>query len=239
MSELLTKQEWLRKKRQKKVILFIIAFVIMIVVVTLSAIFVRRIVEDFFGISNKREAITYTLSNGTVITRNYLTPNEYSRPQDKLRRVKGVVIHYTGNPGTSAKGNRDYFEGLARSKKTYASSHYIIGLEGEIIQCIPLNEIAYASKQRNVDTISIEVCHEDTTGKFNEKSYNSLVALTAALCYEYGLEEKDIMRHYDVTEKLCPLYYVEHEDEWIVLQKDVMLEMIRMRLMSINENEVE
>ncbi|HWT76315.1 MAG TPA: peptidoglycan recognition family protein, partial [Mobilitalea sp.] len=163
-----------------------------------------------------------TLSNGEVIQIHYLTPNPYSRPQTKLRRVKGVVVHYTANPGTSADNNRSYFEGLKTKKTTYASSHFIIGLEGEVIQCIPLTEESYASNDRNNDTISIECCHPDETGAFNQETYDSLVALTAALCIEYNLESEDVIRHYDVTGKLCPLYYVEHEDAWITFKSDVM-----------------
>lgn len=104
--------------------------------------------------------------------------NEYSRPGIALEKVNGIVIHYTANPGTSAEQNRDYFNGLANSKKTKASSHFVIGLDGEIVQCIPCNEIAYASNDRNSDTISIECCIEDDSGKFNEDTYKSLVELT-------------------------------------------------------------
>ena len=69
-----------------------------------------------------------------------------------------------GNPGSSAQSNRDYFEGLKDSGETYASSNFIVGLEGEVIQCIPTNEIAYCSNERNSDTVSIEVCHETADG---------------------------------------------------------------------------
>lgn len=149
-----------------------------------------------------------------AIEEQFLTPNEYSRPGVKLRRVKGIVVHYTANPGSSAKNNRNYFQGLKDSKETYASSHFIIGLEGEIIQCIPLEEISYASNKRNIDTISIECCHQDETGKFTEKTYRSLVKLVAWLCGKYNLKQDDIIRHYDVTQKICPKYFVDHEDAW-------------------------
>jgi len=99
-----------------------------------------------------------------------LTPNPYSRPQKALEKVNGIVVHYTANPCTSARQNRDYFNGLAETKKTKASSHFVIGLEGEIVQCIPCNEISYASNNRNSDTISIECCIEDETGKFNDST---------------------------------------------------------------------
>lgn len=170
---------------------------------------------------SKKETITGTLSNGEVVKVDYLTPNRYSRPGTELKQINAVVVHYTANPGTSAKNNRSYFEGLKTKGTTYASSHYIIGLEGEVLQIIPLTEEAYASNDRNGDTIAIECCHPDETGEFNEQTYASLVSLTAALCVEFDLGEEDVIRHYDVTGKPCPLYYVEHEDAWEVFKADV------------------
>ena len=102
-----------------------------------------------------------------------LTGNEYPRPAAALKKVKGVVIHYTANPGTDALANRNYFEGLKDSHVTKASSHFVIGLDGAIVQCIPSTEIAYASNERNKDTISIECCIEDDTGKFNQATYDA------------------------------------------------------------------
>lgn len=150
-----------------------------------------------------------------------LTINEYSRSGEANNKINGIVVHYTANPGTTASQNRSYFEGLKESKLTKASSHFIIGLEGEIVQCIPTNEVAYASNERNYDTISIECCHPDETGKFDEKTYQSLVHLTAWLCGKFNLKPKDVMRHYDITGKLCPLYYVENEAEWEQFIEDV------------------
>lgn len=147
--------------------------------------------------------------------------NEYSRPGTALTEVNGIVIHYTANPGTTARQNRDYFAGLAESHKTSASSHFVIGLSGEIIQCIPCNEIAYASNDRNSDTISIECCIPDETGKFNDSTYQSLVQLTAWLVGRYDLTVEDVIRHYDVTGKNCPKYFVEHESAWETFRSDI------------------
>lgn len=155
------------------------------------------------------------------IEKMFLTPNQYSRPQKELKSVKGIVIHYTANPGSTAKENRNYFENLKNKRSKYASSHFVVGLDGEIVQCIPLDEIAYASNSRNDDTISIEVCHEDKSGKFNEETYDTLVHLVAWLCDEYGLKKEDIIRHYDVTGKLCPKYFVEHKKEWKKFKNNV------------------
>lgn len=150
-----------------------------------------------------------------------LTVNEYSRPGIALNEVKGIVIHYTANPGTSAKANRDYFEGLKDSHATKASAHFIVGLEGEIVQCIPTGEIAYASNDRNSDTLSIECCYENEDGSFNQATYDEVIHLTAWLCANFGLSSEDVIRHYDVTGKLCPLYYVENPDAWEQFKADV------------------
>ncbi len=134
-----------------------------------------------------------------------------------LTEVKDIVIHYTGNPGSTAQNNRDYFN----KPSTQVSSHFVIGINGEIIQCIPLDEKSAATNHRNKDTISIEVCHEDESGAFSEAAYSSLVKLTAWLCTNSDLDEKDIIRHYDVTGKECPLYYVHNEDKWEQFKADV------------------
>ena len=156
---------------------------------------------------------------GVVV--DYLRPNKYSRSCKALDKVKGIVVHYTANPGTDAKANRDYFDGLAQSGETYASSHFVIGLDGTVIQCIPLSEMSYASNDRNEDTISIECCHPGKDGKFTNETYKALVKLTAWLCDYYKLSSDDIIRHYDVTGKMCPKYFVDHEDKWKKFRKDV------------------
>lgn len=150
---------------------------------------------------------------------NLLDMNKYSRPGTRLGKVKGIVVHYTANPGTDAMANRNYFNNLPKinAKKgtnTYASSHFVIGLDGTIVQCIPTEEIAYASNERNSDTISIECCHKKKSGKFTKETYRSLILLTKYLCVRFGLEIKDVIRHYDVTGKNCPKYFVEHPDAW-------------------------
>ncbi len=150
-----------------------------------------------------------------------LTQNPYSRPSTKTERIRNIVIHYTANPGSTAMQNRNYFEGLKDSKETSASSHFVIGLEGEIVQCIPTAEVAYASNHRNSDTVSIETCHWQETGKYTEETYASMVELTAWLCIKFDLDENDVIRHYDVTGKICPKYFVDHEDAWEEFRQDV------------------
>ena len=140
----------------------------------------------------------------------------HSRRGQKLDGVEDIVIHYVGNPGTTAQQNRNWYE----NPESTVSSHFVVGLEGEVIQCVPLDEISSATNWRNNDTISIEVCHPDETGKFNDATYDALVKLTAGLLESSGLDEEHIIRHYDVTGKECPLYFVEYEDAWAQFKAD-------------------
>lgn len=166
------------------------------------------------------------------ITENFLTPNKYSRPQIPLEKVTKIAVHYVGNPNTSATNNRSFFEGLKdqipdktgiyclKKDGTYlldanrnkvkirsVSSHFLVGLQGEIIQCIPLDEWSYCTNKANGYSVSIECCHPDSTGKFTEATEQSLAELCAHLLEKFSLGVDDIIRHYDVTGKQCPLWW--------------------------------
>lgn len=158
------------------------------------------------------------------IEQNFIRKNIYSRPAVSRYVINDIVIHYVANPNTSAARNRNYFDSLADQTGDdgqSASAHFVIGLDGEIIQCIPIREIAYTSNFRNMDTVSIECCHPDETGKFTEATYQSLVKLTAWLCDEIGIGRDRVIRHYDITEKNCPKYFVDNENAWNTFLSDV------------------
>ena len=141
----------------------------------------------------------------------------FARTGVKLVEINNIVVHYTGNPSSTAQNNRDYFN----KPDTDVCSHFVIGLDGEIIQCVPLDEKSAASNNRNLDTISIEVCHPDSSGKLNDATYASLVKLTAWLCDNSGLKGKDVIRHYDITGKVCPKYFVDNQSAWEDFLEDV------------------
>ena len=165
------------------------------------------------------------------ITQDLLRPGADSRPGTRIGPIRHVVVHYVGNVGSSAKDNRDYFEGNVDGRKV--SSHFIVGIYGEIIQCIPIDEVAYAQGVKetymaqgmvnhNYDSISIENCHPYSNGQFTSETYWALVKLSAWLLQKYGLGTDALMRHYDATTntaigvhgKGCPLYFVEHPEAW-------------------------
>ncbi len=210
------------RQRNRRVFLFCLGMVLLVILGgrLLSTVRTRR--PAVRPIQEQSEGPTEFEKEGAPhIDVELLDPNEYSRPQIPLEEVKHIAIHYTANPGSTAMDNRNYFNNLAATHETKASSHFVVGLEGEVIQCIPTAEISYATNERNVDTLSIECCHWDESGEFSEATYDSVVKLTAWLCTRFGITQDDVIRHYDVTGKLCPKYYVEHPDEWEQMKRDI------------------
>ena len=151
-----------------------------------------------------------------------ITPNKWSRPHTKIGKIKNIVVHWVGNAGSTAENNAKYFNSLKDGRGTYASSHYIVGNDGVVVRCVPENEVAYHASSANSYSIGIEVCHPDSTGKYTEAAYKALIELLVDLCTRYKLEPTQaIIRHYDVTGKVCPKYYVENEKAWKQLKQDV------------------
>jgi N-acetylmuramoyl-L-alanine amidase len=186
-----------------------------------------------------------TMNSTYEITEKLLDKNIYSRPGSKMKGKRGVCIHWVANPLSTATGNRNYFNNLKNQgpevhKKRYASSHEIIGLDGEVVVCVPKDEVAFhagaksyrakvhelLSGSPNRYLYGIEVCHPDWYGKFSPVTYKTVIQRVAHLLIEFGLApSKDTLwRHYDVTGKDCPRYYVKNPKAWDQLINDITYE---------------
>ncbi len=219
-----------RKRRRRKILIRrIVIFIFVIIVIALLTGVGVGIYSLIGFINGKQPTLPIKLGKSERVEKaieltvpdwvdvELIHKHNTARSGTQLSDIKNIVIHYVGNPNTSAKNNRDYFD----KPDTTVSSHFVVGLEGEVIQCVPLYEKSAATNNRNKDTISIEVCHPDESGKYGDKTYASLIKLTAWLCKELKLDENDVIRHYDVTGKICPKYYVENEDAWHTLKQDI------------------
>lgn len=210
----------IQRKKQERVRQLLLLSMLAVSALIVAAAVLILIKSIFF----KKPVDPKDVSVPDYVNVNLLTPNPFSRPQKPLEKINGIVVHYVANPCSTARENRNFFENLKKQtgeKTQSVSSHFVIGLEGEVVQCIPLDEVAYASNNRNSDTISIECCHPDETGKFYDSTYESLLNLTAYLCKEFDLKPEDVIRHYDVTGKSCPKYFVDHPEEWEQFHKDL------------------
>lgn len=169
-----------------------------------------------------------------MITEKLLTKNEYSRPGKALSKILGIVVHYVGVPNQKAENTVAYFESLKNgTNKTYASAHYVIGTDGNGIHCIPDVEVAYHCGAReykagiterlgnypNYTTIGIEMCHSKEG--FTEETLETTASICAQLLLEHDLNINNLYRHFDITGKLCPKFFVEDESKWKAFKKRV------------------
>ncbi|MFK8104187.1 MAG: SH3 domain-containing protein [Saprospiraceae bacterium] len=141
-----------------------------------------------------------------------------------IRKLKGIVIHWTANTakGADAIRNRNYFNTTDR----WASAHYIVD-DHSIVQCLPDYEVGYHVGGRTYKPIGEEIREDNLTPNYfligiemcvNEdgdwdKTYQYSVELTQFLLNKYNFTIKNLYRHYDITGKLCPMMMID-EKPW-------------------------
>ncbi len=222
MAQPMSKAEWRRRKRRKVIIIRTVVFTFILAVVALLAVGIVWLVRTLF----LHEKLGTLKSAGDIaIQAELLTVNDNSRPGNRMGKseVKGIVIHFTDEPGLSAMEQRNYYEQLASTKQASTGSHFIIGINGEIIQCIPVNEECCANGKHNKDMISIEYCHNDEDGTPSNETYTALVKLTAKLLQEFKLDSTQVYCHNAISDSIidCPRYFVNNPDKWAAFKNDV------------------
>ena len=147
-----------------------------------------------------------------------ITKVNYTKGKNK--KNKYIVIHYVGATG-GAEDNCKYFETVNRN----ASANYFIGHKGEIWQCVEDNDIAWHCGAntykhpycRNSNSIGIELCCKKAangTWFFEEATIKTAIELTKELMKKYNIPVSNVIRHYDVTGKICPEPYVRDVPAW-------------------------
>jgi N-acetylmuramoyl-L-alanine amidase len=126
--------------------------------------------------------------------------------------IKYLVIHYTANDGDSDQNNATYF----KTNYVEASAHYFVDSDS-VTQSVPDNYVAWHCGAntykhpvcRNNNSIGIELCDDRKNGVIyptNETIKNAL-ELVEYLMNKYSIPKENVIRHYDVTGKLCPEYW--------------------------------
>ena len=129
--------------------------------------------------------------------------------------IKFIVIHYTGNDGDTDENNGKYFA----NNDVNTSAHYFVD-DDSITKSVPDNFIAwhcggktYKHKScRNANSIGIEICDDVKNGSIypSAKTIQNVLELTRSLMQKYNIPAENVIRHYDVTGKLCPAYWVDN-----------------------------
>lgn len=131
----------------------------------------------------------------------------------RASKVKYLVIHYTAGHNDTAENNGQYF---AR-EKVGASAHYFVD-ETAIVQSVPDEYVAwhcggnsyYHDKCRNSNSIGIEICTKYQGGEysFSPEAVAHAQELTRQLMQKYEIPVDRVIRHWDVTHKVCPAPFV-------------------------------
>lgn len=130
-----------------------------------------------------------------------------------INDIKYIVIHYTGNDGDTDENNGIYFN----REVVQVSAHYFVDSDS-ITQSVPDDYIAWhcGTKQaykhkecRNANSIGIEICDDIKNGVIypSAKTIENTLELTKSLMKKYNIPKENVIRHYDVTGKLCPAYW--------------------------------
>jgi len=160
-----------------------------------------------------------------MLFKQYLTTRNFTKV-NHIRNIKYIVIHYTANDGDTDEGNSSYFHGTYRG----ASAHYFID-EDSSTQVVLDNDISwhcgdtqkytnggaqYKSICTNLNSIGIEMCSDKNNGVYyiSDKTVANTITVVKALMKKYGIDSAHVIRHYDVTGKICPQPFVANVNLW-------------------------
>jgi N-acetylmuramoyl-L-alanine amidase len=168
----------------------------------------------------------------------YLKVNPYTNPDIANTEVRGVVWHYTASQGATAENIAKYFNGTCIVNKRYASAHDVIDAK-EVINMIKYNRIAYHAHDRNrqrldrrrygsnanFTTLGVELCI-DKNGKLQKETYALAVLHGAFLMKKFNLNPiEHNYRHFDVTGKNCPAFWISDPTEFEKFKQDIVIAM--------------
>ena len=173
-----------------------------------------------------------------VLKTNIANKSNYGAKR-AVTTIKYIVIHYTANDGDTDENNGKYF----KNNIVKASAHYFVD-DDSVTQSVPDDYIAWAvggtkldscktsgggkyhSKCTNTNSISIELCDTLKNGVVypSAKTIENALTLTKELMKKYSIPKEKVIRHFDVTGKGCPAYWVDdakwQKEFWDKLEAD-------------------
>lgn len=143
--------------------------------------------------------------------------------------IEYIVIHYTANDGDTDEANANYF----KNNIVNASAHYFVD-DDSVTQSVHDNYIAwhcggnrysnykttggakYYNKCTNINSIGIELCDTVRNGRygFTDKTLKNAIELVKDKMKQYNVSIDRVIRHFDVTGKVCPKPFVDDEKAW-------------------------
>lgn len=158
------------------------------------------------------------------IKQRLANPGNYGGARS-LSSIRFIVIHYTGTDGGSALNNGAYFA----NNVVKTSAHYFVDSD-TVVQSVPDDRVAwhvgakiyYHADARNSNSIGIELCDEKKDGKIypTQKTIDRALELTRRLMAKYNVPQDRVIRHWDVSHKLCPGYWCGTEAKDTLWRKE-------------------
>ena len=165
------------------------------------------------------------------ICRQYpCNPANYQR--GRAVPISFLVLHYVGATGSAVANARYYGSAVVG-----ASAHYFVGHASEgaaVYASVAERDTAWHCGRadgkyrhpyaRNANSIGIDLCcHQrpDGTWYIDRSTVAAAVELARDIVARYGIPEDNVLRHYDVTGKLCPRPWVEDTAAWKAFKRRV------------------
>ena len=191
-----------RRKKRKKATRTLPILIILILLVTAAAFLRPKQKPIEFGEIEKAIGVPYTIDN---------IPESGKRPMIS-RKIKYIVVHNTANPESTAKNERAY---LTNVVNTASTSWHIVVDDKEMIEAVPVTEIAYhagdGDGEGNECGIAIEIC-ESGDYKQAEEHAKKLIAY---LMKKYHLPISRVKPHQYFSGKKCPRLILDHWDTFL------------------------
>ena len=153
-------------------------------------------------------------SSYTINEKIHCASNSYT--SGRSHEIDYIVVHYTGGAG-NAYQNAVYFSNGGNGA---SSAHYFIDGYGVIYKSVWESDTAWhaGNWSMNCRSIGIEVCSDGEP--FTQAEIDELHWLVRKIMAEYGIPASRVIRHYDVTGKLCPYPYID-SSKWNKLWKEI------------------
>ena len=181
--------------------------------------------DDLIEDVNIISSTSLNTSNSFNIVDNLTTRNFTDR--NNTSRIKYIVVHYTAGNGDSAYGNTNYFKSTYRG----ASAHYFVDEYATIYRCVKDEDISWhcggglqGSKGHsfykmctNSNSIGIEMCsrkYSNGVYYIKDQTIMNCILLVKYLMNKYNVPASNVIRHYDVTGKICPAPLVNDTSLW-------------------------
>jgi N-acetylmuramoyl-L-alanine amidase len=156
--------------------------------------------------------------------------NQVNHGGKRCKKIDFIVVHYTAGKNDKATDDGEYFSGADTGK---TSAHYFVD-ETTTVQSVADEFVAYHCggvsqyrhpRCRNSNSLGVEICCKYTDGVyyFATAAMDRAAWLVWELMQKYDILIENVVRHYDVTGKICPAPFVgEGKMLWNLFRERVM-----------------